>query len=181
VNSKEASVKNPDRAWPSLMGDAFGHHLWASLRLIDACLELSPEQLATVVPGTYGSILSTARHFVGGDAFYLAGIKGNPSLLLDEDRLGLPELRAAMARQADLWLRILADDPDPETIVEEVEEGYRRQAPIGFRLAQAIYHGTDHRSQICTGLTLLGIEPPGIEVWDYGLATGRSTESWPFP
>jgi uncharacterized damage-inducible protein DinB len=179
MNSKEASVTNPDRAWPSLMGDAFGHHLWASLRLIDACLELSPDQLATVVPGTYGSILSTARHFVGGDAFYLAGITGDPSLLLAEDRLGLPELRAAIERQADLWLRILADDPDPETIVEEVEEGYRRQATIGFRLAQAIYHGTDHRSQICTGLTQLGIEPPGIEVWDYGLATGRSTESWP--
>lgn len=175
---KQASLTSRDRAWPSLMGDAFGHHLWASLRLIDACLELSPEQLEMSVPGTYGSILSTARHFVGGDAFYLAAIMGDPSLLLAEDRLGLMELRAAMERQADLWRRILADDPGPETIVDEVEEGYRRQATIGFRLAQAIYHGTDHRSQICTGLTVLGVEPPGIEVWDYGLATGRSTESW---
>ena len=169
-----------DGVWPSLMGDAFAHHVWASLRLIDACLELSQDQLGTAVPGTYGSILGTARHFVGGDAFYLAGITRDPSLLLDEDRLGLPELRAAMERQADLWLQILGADPDPETIVEEVEDGgYRREAPIGFRLAQAIYHGTDHRSQICTGLTLLGIEPPGIEVWDYGLATGRSRETWP--
>jgi uncharacterized damage-inducible protein DinB len=176
----EVAATNGERAWPSLMGEAFGHHLWASLRLIDACLELSQEQLDTAVAGTYGSILSTARHFVGGDAFYLAGITRDPSLLLDEDRLGLPELRAAIEHQADLWLQILGADPDPETIVEEVEDGgYRRQASIGFRLAQVIYHGTDHRSQICTGLTMLGIEPPGIEVWDYGLATGRSTETWP--
>jgi uncharacterized damage-inducible protein DinB len=175
----EIAAPDQNRAWPSLMGDALAHHLWATLRLIDACTKLSPEQLETTVPGTYGSILSTMRHFVGGDAFYLAGITGDPSLLLDEDRLGLPELGAAMERQANLWHRILADDPDPETIVEEVEEGFRRQAPMGLRLAQAIHHGTDHRSQICTGLTMLGVEPPGIEVWDYGLATGRSIESWP--
>ena len=46
----------------SLMGDAFAHHVWATLRVIDVCLELSPEQLETTVPGTYGSILDTVRH-----------------------------------------------------------------------------------------------------------------------
>ena len=43
----------------SLLPDAFGHHVWASLRLLDACLPLTPEQLSTPVPGTYGSILDT--------------------------------------------------------------------------------------------------------------------------
>ena len=38
---------------------------------------------------------------------------------------------------------------------------------MGIRLAQAIHHGTDHRSQVCTALTTLGIEPPAIDVWDY--------------
>jgi uncharacterized damage-inducible protein DinB len=168
-----------DRAWPSLLGEAFGHHLWASLRLIDACLELSPEQLETFVPGTYGSILGTCRHFVGGDAFYLSAMTGDRSLSLDEDRLSLLEMRAAMERQADRWSEILAGNPDPQSIIEEVEDGYRRSASVGLRLAQVIHHGTDHRSQICTGLTALGVEPPGIDVWDYGLATGRSTEAWP--
>jgi uncharacterized damage-inducible protein DinB len=41
-----------------------------------------------------------------------------------------------------------------------------------------IHHGTDHRSQICTALTVLGIEPPAIDVWDYGDTVGR-TESQP--
>jgi uncharacterized damage-inducible protein DinB len=41
-------------------------------------------------------------------------------------------------------------------------------------LAQAIHHGTDHRSQICTVLTSLGIEPPSIGVWDYAEATDRA-------
>jgi hypothetical protein len=34
----------------------------------------------------------------------------------------------------------------------------------------------DHRSQICTALTTLGVEPPAIDVWDFGIETGRITE-----
>jgi uncharacterized damage-inducible protein DinB len=44
---------------------------------------------------------------------------------------------------------------------------------MGIRLAQAPRHGSDHRSQICTALTTLGVEPPAIEVWDFGLHDGR--------
>ena len=51
-----------------ILADAFDHHVWATLQLIDACLALSDEQLATTVPGTYGSILDTMRHLVGADA-----------------------------------------------------------------------------------------------------------------
>ena len=47
---------------------------------------------------------------------------------------------------------------------------------MGIRLAQALHHGTDHRSQICTALTSLGVEPPSIDVWDYGETTGRVSE-----
>ena len=47
----------------SLLDDAFAHHVWASLRLIDTCLVLTPEQLNAPVPGTYGSILETMRHW----------------------------------------------------------------------------------------------------------------------
>jgi len=49
----------------SPIDEAFAHHVWATLRLIDGC-ELSPEQLEAAVPGTYGSILETMRHLVGG-------------------------------------------------------------------------------------------------------------------
>jgi len=54
-----------------ILSDAFGHHHWATIRLIDACLPLTQDQLATVVPGTFGTILDTMRHIVGADAGYL--------------------------------------------------------------------------------------------------------------
>ena len=55
-------------------------------------------------------------------------------------------------------------------------DGSRTRAPVSIRLAQALHHGTDHRSQICTGLTALGVEPPSIDVWDFGWQDGRVVE-----
>ena len=55
-------------------------------------------------------------------------------------------------------------------------DGWEFSAPIGVRLAQAIHHGTDHRSQVCTALTSLGIEPPGIDLWEWAESVGRTHE-----
>jgi uncharacterized damage-inducible protein DinB len=161
----------------SVLEDAFGHHVWATLRLIDACLPLSPEQLDTPVPGTYGSILATMRHLVGGDAWYLTTLTQGRVPEIDEDQMGLPELREAMERNGVTWTQVLEEDPDPEDLyVGHSSDGFETTASVSIRLAQALHHGTDHRSQICTALTTLGIEPPGIDVWDFGFANGSVTE-----
>jgi uncharacterized damage-inducible protein DinB len=161
----------------SMLEDAFGHHVWATLRLIDACLPLSPEQLDTTVLGTYGSILATMRHLVGADASYLNRLTGGRTSRIDEDQMGIPELRAAMERNGKAWSQILRQELDPDAvIVARRDDGSETHAPAGIRLAQALHHGTDHRSQICTALTALGLEPPGIDVWDFGLQIGRVTD-----
>ena len=161
----------------SLLGDAFAHHVWATLRLLDACLALSPEQLGTTVPGAYGSILDTQRHIVGSDAWYLFRVTGDDTHRIDEDHMELPALRAAMESHGALWSQILAQDPDPDAIlVGRNDDGTETHAATGIRLAQVVHHGTDHRSQICTALTALGIEPPGIDLWDFGAETGRVVE-----
>ena len=56
----------------SLLGDAFGHHIWATERLIDACAGLTSEQLKSPAPGTYGSVIDTLRHLVEADSWYLS-------------------------------------------------------------------------------------------------------------
>jgi uncharacterized damage-inducible protein DinB len=161
----------------SLLEDAFGHHVWATLTLFDACLELTPEQLGTSVPGTYGSILDTQRHLVGADASYLFVTSGGRTPRIDEDQMGLAELRAAMERHGAAWSELLGENPDPETVLtRHRDDGSATQAPVGIRLAQALHHGTDHRSQICTALTSLGIEPPYIDVWDFGEQNGSVTD-----
>lgn len=162
----------------NVLDDAFAHHVWATLRLIDACLALSPEQLDTRVPGTYGSILETVRHLVGTDSWDLFVASDERTSHIDEDRMDLAELRAAMVGHAAAWSSLLAGEPDPDAVLREVDEddGYTRDISMGVQLAQALHHGTDHRSQVCTALTSLGLEPPAIDVLDFGMLGGRVVE-----
>jgi uncharacterized damage-inducible protein DinB len=162
------------------MRDAFDHNTWATLQVIDACLALRPEQLDTSVPGTYGSILDTMRHLVSADANYLSVCSGEDLWILDEERLGLAQLRAAAESFGPRWSTFLASDPDPGTVlVRHRDDGSETAAPLSIRLAQVVHHGTDHRSQICTALTSLGIEPPSIDVWAFGEVDGRVVETPP--
>ena len=161
----------------SVLEDAFGHHVWATLRLMDACLALDPVQLERAVPGTYGSILDTMRHTVGADAGYLFALTGGEVAPLDVEEMDLAQLRARMERHRDAWSGLLARDLDPDAVVvRRRDDGSETHAPAGIRLAQALHHGTDHRSQICTALTTLGVEPPAIDVWDFGHEDARVVE-----
>jgi uncharacterized damage-inducible protein DinB len=165
-----------------LLDDAFGHHAWATVRLTDACLPLTPEQLATSVPGTYGSIIRTLRHLVDGDAFYLYGLTGDRAHAIDTERMDLIELQSAIKTTSAAWSQLLAQNPDPDAItLEQDDDGFERRATMGIRFAQALHHGTDHRSQIGTALTRLGVEPPNIDVWVFGKEAGRNLEVEPQP
>jgi uncharacterized damage-inducible protein DinB len=61
-------------------------------------------------------------------------------------------------------------------VVRHRGDGSEGHAPLGIRLAQVLHHGTDHRSQVCTGLTGLGVEPPAIDAWDFAASGGRLVE-----
>jgi uncharacterized damage-inducible protein DinB len=163
------------------MDDAFAHHVWATQQLIDACLALEPAQLETEVPGTYGSIIATMRHLVGSDSWYLADITGDTAYQIDDEQMDLRELRATMDADRASWSSLLARHPDPDAVVTEVDpdDGSELDATIGVRLAQALHHGTDHRSQICTALTSLDVTPPSIDVWDYSAQSDRVQERPP--
>jgi uncharacterized damage-inducible protein DinB len=164
----------------SLLKDAFGHHVWASLMLIDACAKLQPQQLATSAPGTYGSILMTLRHLVGSDCSYLSVTSDGRRSMIDPDPMELPELRAIMEENGELWQSLLESEPDADLWqVRHRPDGSETHATMSIRLAQALHHGTDHRSQVCTALTMLGIEPPDIDVWEYGIAQGRVRRTEP--
>jgi uncharacterized damage-inducible protein DinB len=75
---------------------------------------------------------------------------------------------------------VLDEEVEADRDVLEIDNGWEFHAPVGLRLAQVVQHGTDHRSQICTALTSFGVEPPGIDLWDFGKATER-TRAAPLP
>jgi uncharacterized damage-inducible protein DinB len=165
----------------SLLDAAFEHHAWATLRVIDASLGLTPEELATDVPGTRGPILDTLRHLVGSDGFDLFVLTGDRRYDVETDTMALPDLRVVMEGNAAGWTDLLSRPLDTDAVVRELDEtdGFQRWAPVGYRLAGTLDHGTDHRSQICTALTTIGVDPPSIGVMDLGVEVGRVVEKMP--
>jgi uncharacterized damage-inducible protein DinB len=152
------------------------HHAWANDLLLGICEQLTDDQLARPVAGTYGSVLDTCRHLVGSDTWYLwvisRGEEGSDHG--DEDERSIAGLREMAEGNAAAFGRLLAGGlDDGADIAVPQPDGSRSHVNVGIRLAQVVHHGTDHRSQICTALTELGIDPlPEIDVWAWAEATG---------
>ncbi|HTK44051.1 MAG TPA: DinB family protein [Patescibacteria group bacterium] len=162
----------------SILADAFEHHLWANEQILGVCAALTEEQLTTPVPGTYGPIIDTLRHIVQADSFYLWVASGQARAPISaKNTLSIGELRAANEEHAAAYRGLLAGDLDPDEDVIEHGDGWDYSAKQGIRLAQIVHHGSDHRSQVATGLTALGIQPPDIDLWAYGATVGRTRET----
>ncbi len=158
----------------SMLGDAIGHHLWATQQLLDLCADLSDEQLATPVVGTYGPMMETLRHLVHSDHWYLSFFRDVPEISDDDaNAMRLEDLRRVFATDATTWLDVVANETDPNREIVERDEAWVLRSPVGVRLAQVLHHGSDHRSQIATALTSIGREPPEFDVWAYARAVGR--------
>ena len=159
---------------------AFGHHIWATDVLLDACCKLTLDQIFLEQPGVFGSVMATMRHIADGDLFFLGILC--PELLVHTvvDDMNLEEVRKVLAHVARVWQVYLSQDWDPGTQIRERESnGYARDASISIGLVQALHHGTDHRSQVCTMLSRLGVEPPIIDGWEFGLQRGLIRENFP--
>ena len=111
---------------------------------------------------------------MSSDGWYLSFFGEQPAPIDEEAEMSLADLRSAIERNGAAWTEVLSRQSDPEEDMPEHGEGWEFHAPAGFRLAQVIHHGTDHRSQVCTALTGLGITPPEIDLWAYGEATNRT-------
>jgi uncharacterized damage-inducible protein DinB len=116
------------------------------------------------------------QHVIGGEDFYLILLTGrDPDWLDFDERVPmLDRWERCAADLANAWGELLAGPLDADrVIVEPQEDGSSMEVRAGVLIAQALYHGTAHREQVCTIITSLGLEPPDLEAWAYGTATGR--------
>ncbi len=161
-----------DDATLEALRDMFRHHAWATLQLIDYCAGLTPEQLSASVPGTRGPILETLEHIVGADQRYKRrfGVNSAPAVK-EGDGATVELMRTAFAKEAEIWQSLLGRLAEFDiTIPAEPEEDPPwPEAPHArnLLLIQAVHHGNDHRTQICTVLGSKGLEVPDLSCWAY--------------
>jgi uncharacterized damage-inducible protein DinB len=152
--------------------DLFRQNEWANLRLIEVCRALTEQQLDASEVGAYGSIRDTLVHLVRSEGTYVRHLGGTPARTLarDDPWPGFDAIEeAARAGAAGLIERAAA----AREMIAFEQDGRRYELDPAVVLVQAINHSTEHRGQICTILTSLGVEPPSIDGWTWGEATGR--------
>jgi len=154
----------------NILAKLFEHNNWANQKIIEACLSLSDEQLdASPQSATEGSIRSTLSHLVSAQHGYLRLL----TLPLEERKDRVPvefaDLQESLKDSGERLLELASDQSKlPATRLETRDEYYVEPWVI---MLQIINHATEHREQIKSMLTALGVTPPSIGGWDYGDAT----------
>jgi uncharacterized damage-inducible protein DinB len=158
----------------------FEHNSWATLRLIDACRNLTKEQLRVTVPGGYGTIPATLWHLVNAEGryhFHLTESKPDWSWTL-QDKLTLEQLESCATEMQQRWRRYFEGSPaEDRRLIRRTLAGPVFEVEAGVIHAQIANHGNVHREQVCAILTSLGIEPPDISGWAFGEATARLVDA----
>ncbi|MGH2585455.1 MAG: DinB family protein [Dehalococcoidia bacterium] len=153
----------------------FDHHEWATLALIDHCAGLPPEVLEQSVPGTAGSIRATLVHLVAADQRYLRRMPGEPiepAIHESMQDLRAEQLRPAFQIQARRWRDLVAKAGELDVTLPGRGEEPDVPHAADLLFLQAIHHGNDHRTHVCTILGALGLEAPELDGWHY-LEHGR--------
>jgi uncharacterized damage-inducible protein DinB len=154
----------------------FRHNTMMNERLLEACRQLTPEQLRATAPGTYGSIGATLVHIANGQMGYASRLLclERPEALPEEPFPGFESIAARLAH-GNARLEEAAAQPDiaRQVQVRGDDPPGTWSMPVSLFLLQAINHGTEHRSQVATILTQLGVKPPEMDGWAYFFDSGH--------
>jgi len=159
----------------SLLTKLIEHNNWANLQIIQACSVLNDKQLdAKPQSTTKGSIRSTLLHLVASQRGYLSMLTQ-----AEEAQSQTPLTFAELQESAEIsGAGLLAVVRDEATMSVKT----KIQAKDGFIIVpwvimvQVINHATEHREQIKSMLSDLGVSPPTIDGWSYGEFTNAYTE-----
>lgn len=146
----------------------FAYHSWATLKLIDFCRLLDPAKLTLTAAGTLGSIERTLTHLVSSEQFYLRDLTGDdPPAWINRRIVSLDDLAARSAENTSRWIDYLNARLDPDEAFVTTWRGKPKTVDRWVSLIQAVVHGSEHRTHICTVLGANGIEPPDLSVGVY--------------
>lgn len=153
----------------------FEHNHWANLQIIQACLALTDEQLdAEPTSATYGSIRSTLLHYLTSQLDYLRmlTVPVEERARVDTPDVTFDEVESAAIYSGEALIAFARDTAPTFTEVQiQQPDGYLVEPWV--IMVQALKHADEHREQIKSMLTALGITPPRIDGWMYG----RDTEA----
>jgi uncharacterized damage-inducible protein DinB len=143
----------------------FEHNNWANIQMIQACSALSDEMLdAAPHSATKGTIRQTLRHLVSSQRGYLA-LLALPVELREKVPLAFEDLKEVAQSSGEELLALVRSGEFPRARLQTTD-GYYVEAWVV--LLQIINHATEHREQINSMRSALGLAPLDLDGWSYG-------------
>ena len=147
----------------------FEHNNWANQKIIQACYALSDKQLdAEPQSVTKGTIRRTLLHLVHSQLGYLSLL----TMPVDQRPDVAPtfaELQESARISGEGLLALARGEQKPFESPLTTKDGFYTEPWVV--MLQVINHATEHREQIKSMLSALGMIPPDIDGWDFGEAS----------
>ena len=147
----------------------FEHNIWANQKIIEACNALTDEQLDTEPHSvTKGNIRETLSHLVTSQRGYLA-LLTQPVEERPTTPLEFAELQESARLSGEGLLALAKGEQKPFETRLKTRDGFYTEPWVV--MLQIINHATEHREQIKSMLSALGVTPPDVDGWDYAIVT----------
>ena len=148
--------------------DLIQYNNWANAQVLAVCQKLAADQLAAAAPGAYGTIRDTLEHIIRAEADYVGRLTGDRPLpsFRWEDQPALADLSAFADQVAGALVEAVQRIP-PTHVVHEEEDGNTLDYQARALFIQVINHGIEHRTNITTILSSLGLATPEVDGWGY--------------
>lgn len=147
-----------------------GYNRWANARLYEAAFALPDEAYRRNVGLYFGSIHGTLNHLLYTDRIWMGRLDrteerpGPLDLILHEDRGDLLRARIAADDRLIALIESFPSDGFEEHYSYRNTAGASFSEPLGQILAHLLNHQTHHRSQAHSALSILGSEPPALDL-----------------
>ncbi len=144
------------------------YNAWANAALLQACEALVPEQLAATVPGTYGTLARTLEHLVDSEAFYYRLLTGEQLAAPFQWEAGptVAQIRTYYDQVSEAMIGSASRMRPDDTVHDRWEGGEETYQALALFI-QIVDHGVEHRTNITTILSALGLPAPVLDGWHY--------------
>ena len=154
----------------NFLAKLFEHNNWANSKIIQACYALSDEQLdAEPQSVTKGTIRRTLVHLVSSQHSYLRTLTLPLEERLEDVTVAFAELQESAGKSGEALLAIARGERQPLKSQLQTRDQYLVEPWV--LMVQIINHATEHREQINSMMSALGVTPPDLDGWSYGEVT----------
>ena len=151
------------------------YNSWANKRLYTVAGKLSASELSQDRKGFFKSILGTLNHILLADLIYRERLEKKPTSFTRLDEILFTDFDGLQQAQfsQDIWYMDFCNDLDPEELegtlsFDTVETGECFSLPLRMCLTNLFQHQIHHRGQTHHMLSHAGLEPPPLDVVQFG-------------